>query len=580
MNTDNEFKGELRIKGSEKLLSIIKSFDATEKVLFALLCIVLILSSLNLLYKASKIFMIETPSHGGSFSEGVIGLPRTINPVLAFTDADRDLTTLLYSGLLKYENGNLVNDIAKSYTISEDGLVYDFILKDNMRFHDGVDLTTEDIEFTIQKIQDSTIKSPKKTDWAGVTIKKVSEKEIQFILKQPYTPFLSNNTIGILPKHIWKNLDTDQFVFSKYNLEPIGSGPYKIKSIEKDKSGIPSQYLLTAFKKYYNGEPFISNVNIKFYSNEKLTLDAYNSSEIDNFAGVSPKEASSIASTSKDVNILHSPLPRIFGVFFNQNNSPVLANKEVRLALNLVIDRDEIINKVLYGYGISIDGPLPPDSNSPKYKSSDSDIEVAKELLRKAGWAINKDGILEKKSDKKNVANQVLDFSISTTDAEDLKQIAEIIKSRWEMLGAKVNIKVFEYGDLSQNIIKTRKYDALLFGEAIGKNLDLYAFWHSSQKNYPGLNIPMYVNSKVDKILEEARTNIDEKKRTALYDTFEKIIKEDMPAVFIYSPEYMYLATNRVNGISINNITNTSDRFYGISKWYIETSNIWKIFKK
>lgn len=580
MNKDIEFKKEIRIKGGDKILNLIKSFGATEKVIFAILCIVLIFSSLSLAHKASLLFMVETPTHGGSFNEGIIGLPRSINPVLAFTDVDRDLSTLIYSGLMKFENGQMINDIAEKYTISEDGLIYHFTIKENVRFHDGIELTTDDIEFTIQKIQDAGIKSPKRPDWAGVTVKKINSREIQFILKKPYSPFLSNTSIGIIPKHIWKNFDSDQFVFSKFNLEPIGTGPYRIKNIEKDKSGVPIRYNLVAFKKYYTGEPYITNLSIDFYANEKLALESYNSKKITNFAGISPKEISQIASSTDSIKILHTPLPRIFGVFFNQNSSPVLANKNVRKALNLAINREEIIEKVLFGYGTAIDSPLPAIKNS-NNNVIKQDIEAAKEILRKDGWVINKDGILEKKSDKKSGGQtQVLSFSISTSDATDLKQVAEMISKTWSELGVQVDVKVFEYGDLAQNIIKTRKYDALLFGEVIGKDLDLYAFWHSSQKNYPGLNVPMYVNSKVDSILEEARTVSDETKKNKLYKNFEEIIKDEVPSVFIYSPEYMYITSNKIKGNSIDNITNTSDRFYGIEKWYIETDNVWKIFKK
>ncbi len=522
----------------------------------------------------NKTFMVETPSEGGRWSEGIVGLPRSINPVLAFTDIDKDLSVLIYSGLMKYDNNKLIPDMASEYSISSDGLTYDFTLRDNVRFHDGKELTTDDIEFTIQKIQDGTIKSPHKADWTSVGIEKISEKKIRFILKQPYGPFLSNTTIGILPKHIWKNFDTDQFIFNTHNLEPIGSGPYRIGSIEKDKDGIPKKYSMKSFNKFHNDSPYIPNIEIHFYENEKQALDAYEKNEIENLAGISPEKVGSIASSSKKSVIIHNPLPRIFGIFFNQNNSTVLANKEVREALNIVIDKDKIIKEALYEYGIAIDGPLP------YRKDSSGDKHKAKKILSDAGWLINKDGVLEKKSDKKSGGiSQVLEFSISTTDSPDLKKIAEIVKKEWEDIGAKVNIKVFEYGDLAQNIIKTRKYDALLFGEVVGKELDLYAFWHSSQKDYPGLNVAMYVNSKVDKILEDMRSTSDEKKKKELYDSFEKIIKDDAPAIFLYSPEYIYAISSKIMGNKNTDIVNPSDRFYGVDKWYINTNYVWKIFQ-
>lgn len=570
---------EFRFKGSEKLLNTIKTFSATEKVVFTFLTIVALISSLSLLWKVNSLFLVSIPSHGGSFSEGMIGLPRSINPVLAFTETDQSLSRLVYSGLMRFDGNKLVTDLADSYTISEDGLVYDFKLKDNVRFHDGTKLTSDDIEFTIQKIQDNEIKSPRYVDWASVNIKKISDTNIQFILKQPYTPFLLNTTIGIIPKELWKNQTTEQFIFNEKNLNPIGSGPYMIDEIIKDKAGTPTSYILSSFNKHHDGEPFISKININFYQNEDVVFDAFKSGSIENIAGISPKRTYELSSTTTGVNIIHNPLSRIFGVFFNQNNSPVLANKEVRQALNMVVDREEIINKVFYGYGISIHGPIPLTTHSSDKIKSDNtkNIQAAKDLLTKNGWMINENGILEKKT---KTTKQTLELSITTADSVDLKEVAEMVKTQWEEIGAKVTVKIFEFGDLSQNIIKTRKYDALLFGEIINKDLDLYAFWHSSQRNSPGLNVSMYVNSKVDKLLEDARTATDEKVKTDLYKSFEDIVKDDVPAVFIYSPEYIYIMSDKIQGYNNKSITNYSDRFSNIEKWFIKTDSVWKVFVK
>ncbi len=557
---------------------MIRAFSATERAVFGLLTFVALISALVMAWKVNKSFLVQMPSHGGSFSEGVIGLPRSINPVLAFTDVDKDLSTLIYSGLMKYENGKLVGDLAKSYAVSKDGLSYSFVLNDDLKFHDGAPLTTDDIEFTVQRVQDDALKSPKRVDWASVTVKKISSTEIEFILKQPYAPFLSNTTLGIIPKHIWKNVYADQFIFSQYNIEPIGSGPYEVNSIERDSGGIPQYYILNTFSRYHNEKPYISRVNVYFYPNEAAALDAYNAGIIDNLAGVSPQEATKIASSSASgSNISHTPLPRIFGVFFNQNSSLVLANKEVRQALDMALDKERIIQQVLYGYGVSIDSPIPFGTLQGTSSPKTGDKDAARALLSKAGWLTNVDGVLEKKT---KTSAQTLEFSIATTDAPDLKKTAEIIKEEWEQLGARITIKVFEYGDLSQNIIKTRKYDALLFGEVVGKDLDLYAFWHSSQRNAPGLNLSMYVNSKADKMLEDARITSDEKTRNATYKSFEKIIQDEVPAVFLYSPEYVYVTSGGIKGIDLKSITSASDRWYGIDKWYIETDNVWKIFLK
>ncbi len=575
----NDSKKEFHIKGGEKIQNIIKNFSSTEKFVFAIFTIIALISSLAMALSINNMFLVPIPNHGGKMAEGVVGLPRYINPVLAITDVDKDLSTLMYSGLMKYDkNGKLVTDMAERYSISDDGLIYSFTLKNDLRFHDGVPVTTDDVEFTIQKIEDSIIKSPRRADWANIGIKKISSTEIQFILKQPYTPFLSNTTVGILPKHIWSKVPPEQFIFSQYNLEPIGTGPYKLGNIKRDKGGIPEYYTLYSFNRYDGGEAYIREFDMYFYPNEKLATEAYKSDTIQALARISPAEAPSIASTSPNANILHSPLPRIFAIFFNQNQASIFANDAVRKALNTSTPKDKIINDVLHGYAVRSDSPLPINNIEKSIKENqEENISIAKDILNKDGFSSGSDGVMEKK-DKKGITR--LEFSIATVDSPDLKQIAEIVKNEWAKIGVKINIKVFEYGDLYQNIIGTRKYDALLFGETIGKDVDLYAFWHSSQRNAPGLNIAMYVNSKADKLLEDARASSDEKTKEDKYSQFEAIIKNDIPAIFLYSPEFIYIVSDKVKGLDLENVTNPSDRFYGINRWYTDTENVWKIFVK
>jgi peptide/nickel transport system substrate-binding protein len=193
----------------------------------------------------------SVPISGGSLSEGVIGSARFINPILAISDSDRDLTTLIYSGLMRsMPDGSIIPDLAESYQISDDGKTYTFILKDDLTFHDGTSVTTDDIEFTIAKIQENAIKSPKRPNWDGVIIEKINSKEIKFHLRQPYAPFLENTTVGIVPKYLWKDVQADEFPLSLFNFEPIGSGPYKIDSIQRNKSGLPQTYSLAPFKNF------------------------------------------------------------------------------------------------------------------------------------------------------------------------------------------------------------------------------------------------------------------------------------------------------------------------------------------
>lgn len=524
--------------------------------------------------------MTEIPANGGELREGELGLPRTINPVLAVSDADRDISSLVYAGLVKYDNGDIVPDIARSWTISGDGLTYDFILKQGVKFRDGAALTADDIAFTIEKIQDPALKSPRQADWANVTVKEISPTEIQFVLKQAYSGFLSNTTIGIIPKHIWNSVSDDQFIFSQYNIDPVGAGPYKEDSIARDGGGIPTSYSLVPWGGYEGAIPHIGKITFCFFQNENSAISALNTGSIDSLPSIDSAEAAKLASNSaENYTVLQAPLPQIFGVFFNQSQAPVLADPNVRKALDMATDRTAIVKAVLYGYGTPAYGPLPASlsvgSAGQSSASSTTGVAGAQALLEKNGWRKNSVGIYEKKS---KTSSTTLSFDIYTADSPDLVAAANMLKSQWGTLGAQVDVQVFEQADLYQNVIRARKYDALLFGEQIGKDRDLYAFWHSSQRNAPGLNVALYANSKVDAVLADIRSAATTTAVSADYAKLDQLIRADAPAVFLYSPDFIYAVPKDLRGIALQSVVIPSDRWSSIDGWYLETEKVWSMF--
>ena len=184
---------------------------------------------------------------------------------------------------------------------------------------------------------------------------------------------------------------------------------------------------------------------------------------------------------------------------------------------------------------------------------------------------------MEKKTKKETIT---LQFSLATGDAPELKETAEIIKDSWQKIGASVDVKIFETSDLNQNVIRPRKYDALFFGEVVGRDKDFYPFWHSSQRNDPGLNIALYTNIKTDKLLDEIRTTTDETVRQNDLRQFEKLIDDDAPVAFVYAPEFIYIVPKKVKNIKLGQITNGAERFLNVHEWYIDTNKVWKIFTK
>lgn len=561
-----------------------RSFTLAEKTVFYFLVGVFVFSGLALLSRVNSSFMVTIPVQGGTLIEGIVGTPRFINPVLAISDADKSLSVLVYSGLVRHssnESAEILNDLADSISISKDQLTYTAHIRKDAIFQDGTRVTADDVVFTIQKIQNGALKSPFFGDWNGVSLEKIDEETVSFSLKKPYAPFISNLTVGILPKHIWKNVTDDEFSFSQFNVLPIGSGPYKIKAVERNSGGIPNYYNLEIFTGVVGDSPFIKNLVFKFYSNQTDLLNAYNTGDIESLAGISALEASDLKKVG--ANIVSSPLLRIFGVFFNQSLSKPLLDKAVRQALDLSAPKEEIVANVLHGYGTPIDGPFPAGlfswsddrSSSTNYEER---FKSAEEILKKAGWIKNeKTGILEKKNKSGTL---VLSFSISTGNTPELKAVGDLLKEAWGKLGAKVEVLVFETSDLNQNVIRPRKFDALLFGEVINRNADVYPFWYSKERNDPGLNIALYANSAVDKLLDHARSVKDADTLEKDARAFDKEIRNDLPAVFLYTPNFIYIVPKKVENLNLGKLSTTQDRFQDIRHWYIETHEVWQLFNK
>lgn len=566
------------IPGQQRIDKALHSMTMWERIILTALVLIFVGSSLGLLYRLNAHILVSIPVQGGALVEGVIGVPRSINPLLATSQSDRDLTMLIYSGLMRATaEGDLVPDLARSYDVSEDGKIYTFTLRDNATWHDGEVVTSDDIIFTVQMAQDSIIKSVHRASWDGVSIERVDARTIRFILEQPYSPFLYNTTLGILPKHLWDDVDPEFFGYHKLNDSPVGSGPYKIKSIKRDRDGIPIHYDLTAFEHYALGSPFITNLRLRFYPNELALIDALIAEEVMNINSVSPESVAQFLETHEVIN---TPLPRVFGAFFNQNQQTVFTDRIARRILDESVDRALIIDSVLEGYGTAIRGPIPPTSlgytpvpvDSRGYEQR---IDEANAALEDGGWTKNVSGIRSKEIDGDVYE---LNFSIATSDTPELMEAAALLANTWEKLGAVVSVEIFEKGDLEQHVIRPRKYDVLLFGEIIGRDSDLYAFWHSSQRLDPGLNIALYTNITVDQALEYARTTTNTEERIAEYEAAQKEIRFDIPAAFLYTPDFIYITDPEVQGISVKTITIPAERFLNVHEWFIETDMIWNTF--
>jgi len=597
------FIKEFHIYKKKELLGAVASFSRKQFLVFIGIILVAIVSIVILLNKINAMFLVDVPVNGGTITEGIIGAPTLVNPVIAASDADKDLTALVYSGLMrKTPDGKFIPDLADSFTTSPDGTVYTFLIKKNAKFQDGSKVTADDIIFTVEKIQDPLIKSPRQSSWAGVTVTKKDESTVVFTLSQPYISFLDNTTIGILSSKLWKNVTDDKFNLSPLNTKAVGSGPYKIKSVTKNSDGISEKYSLENFNNFTLGKPKIKYINIVSFANEKDLVKALSSHSIDQAGGISPENTDNF---NKSNFVIHTAtLPRMFGIFFNSSNNKIFSDEAVVKAFNIAIDRQAIIDQVLGGYGSIIESPIPEKiiSLSADEKFSSTTIDEANAILDNAGWKLGPDGIrvkggtgtstktITKKVGKKTITQKVtvksstpvqrLSFSLTTGDTPELKQTTELIKEQLAKIGAEVDTsKVYETGQLNQ-LIRARNYEALFFGQVVNHESDLYSFWHSSQRADPGLNIAMYSDKKADSLLEAIQKTLSANDRESKYEDLAKEFDANIPAIMIYSPKYLYITSPNLNNISFTDITFPSDRFLSVYTWSTDIDKVWKIFTK
>ena len=592
------FIKEFHIPKKQDLTDALASFSKKEFYIFTSIVVIAFISMLLILNSLNNKFLVDVPVSGGTITEGIIGMPTLVNPVTSLSNADKDLVSIVYSGLLRRSpDGALIPDLAESYTVSSDGTTYTFVIKKNATFQDGTKLTADDIVFTINKIKDPVIKSPISSLWDGIDVEKVDDQTVNFKLKKPYISFLDNMTVGILPSHIWQEVKDTEFNISPFNIKAIGSGPYKINSISKNSEGIPTSYSLKKFSNFVLGDPKIKYVNIVSFANEKDLTKAIISHSVDLAGGLNPKNTKELMNSNLTINVADTS--RIFGIFLNKSNSKILSDPSVVDAINKTLDKQEFINAVLNGYGKVVNSPIPETIVKSDNAISNTDIDEANKILDKDGWTMGADGIRVKggtsiitkikKVGKKTVTKKVkvnngaitrLEFSLTTGDTTELIQSATIIKEQLAKVGISVDTKkVYETGQLNQ-VIKNRDYEALFFGQIINHESSLYSFWHSSQRKDPGLNISMYDNPKVDKILEDAQKTISETIRISKYKDFVLEFNKDIPALLIYSPRYLYVSTDRINNMNINTLITPSDRFSSIYTWYANKDHVWKIFTK
>lgn len=550
-----------------RIATYLNSLPPSDRVIAYVLLGIIAFLGLMSLYALERSFLIEVPARGGTLTEGIVGFPRFVNPVLAISDTDKDLVALTFAGLMGHDSaGALVPVLAQEYTISEDGKVYTFVLRDGIKFSDGTPITADDVVFTIEKAQDAELKSPVYANWANIHVEAEDARTIRFTLPKAYTPFLEDTTLGILPAHLWRDVSNEEFAFSPLMTNPVGAGPFKVSGFTREKNGTISTYTLKAFDGFALSRPYLDGITVKFFKDEDELFEALQKKQVESAYG------------TPDPTALRVPYARTFGIFFNATENKALESLAVRKALSLALDREAIVQDVLGGFATPIMGPVPPGSGVllTSVPNAEGNVEEASRILTDAGWVYDEEGRVWKNDKEK----RELRLTLRTANVPELKLVAQKAQEDFARLGVPTALEVFEPSALTQEVIRPRKYEALLFGMVVGQERDLYAFWHSGERSDPGLNIALYSNKTVDALLEKIRTVEDPSERMEGLATIEREIASDYPAVFTHTPEFTYTLPKELRGVSLTQVASPSDRFMDVHSWYLKSEAVWPFFYK
>ena len=507
------------------------------------------------------------PAYGGTYVEGVAGVPQYLNPVIAATDVDQDVARLAFSGLTRYDRaGAIVPDLASAFHTESDGRIWTFDIREDATWHDGQPVTADDVVFTVRLLQDRGYVGPYSDAFRGVTVDKISMRSVRFTLPDVYGPFADSTTVPLLPSHLLGNVPYAELSRQPFNASPIGTGPFRVTEVDG------RQVVLLRNDDFYRtrparGRPYLDKVILRFYSNQSDALLALSRGEVDGVGGLSSQDGER-ARSLKSAVLYSLPTDNFVSLFLNvRPEKAVFRDRAVRQAIATAIDRGRVLQLAADGRGTVADEFVPSSSwayvkDVARYTYSTEDAIA---LLDGADWKDHDgDGIRDK-------GGQKLAFTISTSNEPARTAAARQIQHDLNAIGMSVTVNSMPFGQLVDSVARQRTFDALLVEIAVSGDPDPYTFFHSTEVTDPGHNFSGFSTLPIDRNLEAARRTFDEGARRDLYAPVFQAIAKEVPVVFLYFSDYLYAQSAQVQGQRIAPLTDPRERFWNVEDWYMRT---------
>jgi peptide/nickel transport system substrate-binding protein len=538
---------------------------------WVLLVVLLIGSAGYQVLGLGRYYQTLQPVPGGTYTEGILGNFTNANPLYATGPVDAAVSRLLFAGLFKYDQQNrLVGDLAENWMVDEKGTTYTVTLRQNLVWHDGHPLTSQDVVFTYDEIQNADAKSPLFSSWQGVKVRAVDARTVTFALPSVLASFPHSMTNGLIPKHILSSIPASQLRSIRFDtVDPIGSGPFKMEALQvtgDTPETRQEQIALKPNESYYAGAPKLQRLMIRSFLDEKSMIASFQRQELTGMSGLNEYPDVLDDTSVQDYSV---PITGEVGVFFRTTQG-VLKDVKVRQALTRAVSQGAVIEKLGYPL-IAARGPLLPGQigYSKDILQLPYDVTAANQLLDAAGWKRGNDGTRVKGADK-------LAIRLVAQSTSEYTTVTQVLQSAWKAVGAKVDV-VLQDDTEFQNTVSDRRYDALLYGISIGSDPDVFAYWHSSQADALAasrLNLSEYKSVAADRALEGGRTRLEPALRATKYRPFLEAWRNDAPAVMLYQPRYIYVTHSKVYGLEPVSVHDATARYANVHNWMIKAARV------
>lgn len=497
----------------------------------------------------------DVPQTGGTMVIGITGDVDSFNPLFGEDVNAQEISHLLLLGLADLnDKSDFEPELAESWQSSEDYLKLTFNLRKNLYWSDGIPITAEDVKFTWDLLKNPELASPRQGYVEYVkNVSILDSHTVVFEFTEAYPAQIFDVAGEILPKHIFKDVKAKDIRNHEFSRMPLSSGPFKLNK------WVSQQYIeLVPNEKYFGEKPLLDKVIFKIVPDATNLLLQLESGKIDMMTGIPPAEVERLKEKNQDIE-MHQVSGRVYYyIGYNALNS-LFENTNIRTSLTMAIDRDKIIESLLYGFGNKCLGPLPPIvewAYNEEVQEISYDPGAATKILGNQGWKdSDNDGWIDKNG--KN-----FEFTLTTPSGNQIKaDLAVIVQAQLKQIGIKVNIKTLEWNTFLDQLQK-KDFDACVGALSSSFYIDPTPVFHSTATNL--FNSISYANPKVDELIEEGRVEMDRHKAAKIWKKFQQEVYNDQPFTFLFW-------RNKVAGVNkkFKNVTPIAlSSVYNIEKWY------------